>query len=134
MMAIAVCAFALQSCKSKPTDKDVQAVVTSFEKAVANENFDEAKKLSTESSNSMLDMQVGLSTGMPDSLIQIQKAAQEKARNATITFGKTTFNEDGTEATVIFTSSDDGMEDTHYLIKEGDKWLVDMEGGMPEGE
>lgn len=134
MMVVAVCAFVLQSCKSKPTDKDVQAVVESFEKAIANENFDEAKSLSTDGSNSMLDMQVDQSSMLPDSLVATQNAAKEKARNATITFGKTTFNEDGTEATVIYTSSADGIEDTHYLVKEGDKWLVDMEGGMPEGE
>ena len=54
------------------------------------------------------------------------------AKSATISFGKTTFNEEGTEASVIFMSSESpGKEETIKIKKVDEKWLADMGGDMP---
>ena len=134
MMIVAVCAFVLQSCKSKPTDKDVQAVVENFVKAIANDNYDKAKELATDGTDAMLEVEK-LQTGMiPDSLMTETNAAKEILKTATLSFGATTFNEDGTTAEVNFTSSAGNTEETMYLKKVDDKWLVDFEADMPPGE
>ena len=54
------------------------------------------------------------------------------SKNATLTFGTTTFNEEGTEATVQYSSSEvPGVEETITVKKVEKEWLVDMAAGMP---
>ncbi len=132
MMIIAVCAIALQSCKSKPSEQDVQNVANDFIKAVTNEDYDKAKELATDESDKMLEQIKMLSSMIPDSLQAEYNERRSAAKNAKITFGATTFNEDGTEATVKFTSSESpDKEESIMLKKVDDKWLADMQASMP---
>ncbi len=133
-MAIAICAFTMQSCKSKPSEKDVQATVENFYKALANEDYARAKELGTESTDNNVEIIKMNSSMIPDSIMAEMSERRERVKNATLTFGETTFNEEGTTAEVTYTSSADGTTDQAYLVKEGDKWLIDLEGGMPAGE
>jgi len=132
MMVVAVCAIAFQSCKSKPSDKEVQGVANDFIKAIANEDYDKAKDLATDGTDKMLEQMKMFSSMVPDSLQGEMDSARAIARNATYTFGETTFNEEGTEATVKFTTSEaPDKEETIVLKKVDKKWLADLEAGMP---
>lgn len=131
-MVIAVCGIALQSCKSKPSEKDVQDVADKFLKAIVNEDYDAAKELGTDNTDQMIEQIKMFSSMIPDSLKGEMDSARAIAKNATITFGATTFNEEGNEATVKFTSSEaPDKEETITLKKVDDKWLADMGGDMP---
>ncbi len=132
MMVVTLCVIALQSCKSKPSDKEVQGVANDFIKAIANEDYDKAKDLATDGTDKMLEQMKMLSSMVPDSLQGEMDSARAIARNASYTFGTTTFNEEGTEATIKFTSSEaPSKEETIVLKKVDKKWLADLEAGMP---
>lgn len=132
MMVVAISAIVLQSCKSKPSEKDVQAVANDFLKAIVNEDYDKAKELGTDQTDEMIEQIKMFSSMIPDSLQGEMDSARAVAKNATISFGSTTFNEEGTEATVVFTSSENpGKEETIKIKKVEKEWLADMGGDMP---
>ena len=132
LMVVVLCTVALQSCKSKPSEKDVQGVANDFLKAIVNEDYDKAKELGTDETDQMIEQIKMFSSMIPDSLQGEMDSARNVAKSATISFGKTTFNEEGTEASVIFMSSESpGKEETIKIKKVDEKWLADMGGDMP---
>ena len=136
MMVVAVCAIALQSCKSGPSEKEiqkeVQGVADNFIKAVIAEDFDKAKELATDGTDKILEQINMVASMIPDSLQDENNARKQASKNATFTFGATTFNEEGTEATVMFTSSQTPDKEESIILKKVDKkWLADMEASMP---
>lgn len=132
MMVVAVSALMLQSCKSKPSESDVQGVANDFLTAIVNEDYDKAKELGTDETDQMIEQIKMFSSMIPDSLQGEMDSARAAAKNATISFGTTTFNEEGTEASVIFTSSENpGKEETIKIKKVDKMWLADMSGEMP---
>jgi len=131
-MVFAVCAIAFQSCKSKPSDKEVQGIASDFIKAITAEDYEKAKELATDNTDAMLEQLKQYSSMVPDSLRGQMDSARAIAQNATISFGETTFNEEGTEATIKFSTSEaPGKEETIVLKKVDKKWLADLEAGMP---
>ncbi len=132
LMIATVCAVAFQSCKSKPSEKEVQGVANDFISAIANEDYDKAKDLATDNTDKMLEQMKMFSSMVPDSLQSEMDSARAVARNAKYTFGTTTFNEEGTEATIKFSSSEaPEREETIVLKKVDKKWLADLEAGVP---
>ncbi len=132
LMVLTICAVAFQSCKSGNDEKEVQGIANDFITAIANEEYDKAKELATDETDKMLEQLKMFSSMVPDSLQAEMDSARAVARNATYTFGTTTFNEEGTEATIKFTSSEaPENEETIVLKKVDKKWLADLEAGMP---
>ncbi len=132
IMIIATISFVFQSCKSKPSEKDVQDVAEKFLKAIINEDYETAKELGTDNTDQMIEQIKMFSSMIPDSLQGEMDSARAVAKNAKLTFGATTFNEEGTEASVKFTSSEaPDREETINIKKVDDKWLADMGGDMP---
>ncbi len=132
LMIVAVCAIVLQSCKSKPSDKEVQGVANDFLKALINEDYAKAKELGTDDTDNMVEMTKMGASMMPDSLKAEMETLKQEAKKATLTMGAVTFNEEGTEATVKFTSSQaPGREESLKMKKVDKKWLADMAGDMP---
>lgn len=133
MLTVLATALVLQSCKPKPNDKDIQSIVESYVKAIASDDFDKAQELATSGSDSMLQMQKVLELGgyINDTVLAEMNAAKELEMNATLTFGATTFSEDGSKAVVNYTSSAGGGEETIHLQNVDGKWLIDMKADMP---
>lgn len=131
-MIIAVCAIALQSCKSKPSEADVQGIAKDFLDAMKNENYDKAMELATDDTDKMLEQAKMFSGMVPDSLQEEQNARIAAAKSSTITMGAATFSEDGTEATVKFTSSLAPEQEETITLKKVDKnWLADLGASIP---
>lgn len=122
---------ALASCKkdgNSPGD-----VAKAFMEAVDTKKWDEAKKLSTPESATMIDM-----------LKSIYDMAPDSVKNKTTKFEITDEKIEGENATVTLSASDDESpkpkEEKIKLVKKEDKWLVNyskesmMGGGMESEE
>ena len=131
-MVIAVSAIVLQSCKSKPSEKEMQGIAEEFLKALVNEDYDKAKELGNDATDGDIENIKMFSLMVPDSLKSEMDSARTAMKGATFNFGETTFNEEGTEVTVKYTTSiTPTVDETITLKKVDDKWLVDMKADMP---
>ena len=85
------------------------------------QDYDAAKKLSTEDTKTMINTLQGFTSALPDSV-------KQKAKGVTITIK--TVKEEGNTATVTFMASDDAKEQPPLkLVKQNDKWLVQFSKG-----
>ena len=117
LSVILVSGFFLISC-NKSSPKDVaKEWLTDFYHL----DYDAAKKLSTEDTKNMMTTLQGFTNALPDS-------AKQKAK--TVTINIKSVKEDGNNAVVTFTTSDDTKEQPPLkLIKQNDKWLVQFSKG-----
>ena len=85
------------------------------------QDYDAAKKLSTEEAKIMINTIQGFTNSFPDSI-------KQKAKNVTIMVK--TVKEEGNTATVTFVASDDTKEQPPLkLVKQNDRWLVQFSKG-----
>ena len=112
MLAIVGSALMLVSC-NKGTPKDVaQEWLTAF----YHQDYEVAKKISTEETKAMLSTIQGFTGSLPDSV-------KQKAKKVVISIKDV--KEEGDKATVRFMASDDTNEPPALkLVKQNDKWLV----------
>ncbi len=117
LSVILMSGFFLISC-NKSSPKDVaKEWLTDFYHL----DYDAAKKLSTEDTKNMMTTLQGFTNALPDS-------AKQKAKSVTINIKSV--KEDGNNAVVTFTTSDDTKEQPPLkLIKQNDKWLVQFSKG-----
>jgi hypothetical protein len=107
----------LISC-NKSSPKDVaKEWLTDF----YHQDYDAAKKLSTEDTKKMMTTLQGFTNALPDSVKQRAKAVSINIKSV---------KEDGNNATVTFTTSEDPKEQPPLkLVKQNDKWLVQFSKG-----
>ncbi len=110
---LVLCVFSLSSC-SKNTP---EAVAKDWLTAFYHQDYDVAKKLSTEETKAMLVTIQGFSGSLADSIKQ-----KAKLVNITIKSVKT----EGDKATVTFIASNTPTQEEPplKLVKQSDKWLV----------
>ena len=112
-----ISAVVLVSCnKSGPKDVAKEWLTDFY-----HQDYDAAKKLSTEETKTMINTLQGFTSALPDSV-------KQNAKKVTITIKSV--KEDGNNATVTFMASDDSKEQPPLkLIKQNDKWLVQFSKG-----
>lgn len=105
-------AFFLTGC-TKNTPKDVaKEWLTDF----YHQDYESAKKLSTEPTKAMMTTLQGFTNVLPDSIKQKAKA---------VSINILSVKEEGNTATVTFNTTDDQKEQPPLkLVKQNDKWLV----------
>lgn len=109
---IAVLSILVASC-TKNTPKDVaKEWLTNF----YHQDYEAAKKLSTEPTKAMMTTLQGFTRVLPDSIKQKAKA---------VSINILSVKEEGNTATVTFNTTDDPKEQPPLkLVKQNDKWLV----------
>lgn len=116
--SVLILAGILMTGCNKSTPKDVaKEWLTDF----YHQDYDAAKKLSTEETKTMINTLQGFTSALPDSV-------KQKAKAVVITIKSV--KEDGNNATVTFVASDDTKEQPPLkLVKQNDKWLVQFSKG-----
>ncbi len=108
--------FLISCNKSSPKDVAKEWLTDFY-----HQDYDAAKKLSTEDTKNMMTTLQGFTSALPDSV-------KQKAKLVTINIKSV--KEDGNNATVTFTTSDDDKEQPPLkLVKQNDKWLVQFSKG-----
>lgn len=109
-------AFLVSCNKSSPKDVAKEWLTDFY-----HQDYDAAKKLSTEETKNMMNTLQGFTNALPDSV-------KQKAKGVTITIKSV--KEDGNNAVVTFVASDDPKEQPPLkLVKQNDKWLVQFSKG-----
>ncbi|NVO03254.1 MAG: DUF4878 domain-containing protein [Bacteroidetes bacterium] len=117
--AIALLAvITITSCKNSNTP---EKVAESYLKAIAEKNYDEAKKLATEESAASIDMLKSMDTG---------KDAKDAKKEGKVEGMKCDVQ--GEKATCNY--KQDGQDEKIELVKKGEKWLVEMKKESPMGD
>lgn len=114
VFVLAVLAMALMTACKSGTPKDVaREWLTDF----YHQDYDDARKLSTEDTKNMMNILQGFTNALPDSV---------KQRAKRVTINIKSVNEQGNTATVTFTTSEDpnNVQPPLKLVKQNDKWLV----------
>lgn len=108
--------FLISCNKSSPKDVAKEWLTDFY-----HQDYDAAKKLSTEDTKNMMTTLQGFTNALPDSV---------KLKAKTVTINIKSVKEDGNNATVTFTTSDDPKEQPPLkLVKQNDKWLVQFSKG-----
>ena len=126
LSALMFAAVVLVSCGKSDPKGVAKEWLTDF----YHQDYDAAKKLSTEDTKNMIQTIQGFTSAFPDSVKQKAKQTNITIKDAKI---------DGDKATVKFIASDNPTkEEELHLVKQSEKWLVqfsknDMSGGDAKG-
>ncbi len=124
-VAAAVLVITIASCGSNSPKASAEKFLNSF----YHMEYKEAKEVSTEETKKVLDMIEQFSTMMPDSSKQSAKKIKIEIKDV---------KEEGDNATVTYTTSENTQEQKLTMKKENGKWLANyskQDGGMgTEGE
>ncbi len=122
VLAVALMGATFSSCKNGgDPKKDAETAASSFLNSIKDMDYTKAKEFGTDNTAQMLEMMSSFTSMMPDSV-------KEEAKKITFDISEVTISEAGDAATVKFAGSDapDKTEEIK-LVKQEDKWLVDME-------
>jgi hypothetical protein len=112
---VVLAVLALASCGNKSNTPE--AVAEKFLNHLNAQEYAEAKELGTEATGEYLDMMSSLSEMAPDEEVEAAEITELKCEEK--------------EATATCTYKTDGEEASINLVKEEDKWLVDMKKEDP---
>lgn len=115
---VVLAVLALASCGNKSNTPE--AVAEKFLNHLNAQEYAEAKELGTEATGEYLDMMASLSEMAPDEEVEAAEITDLKCEEK--------------ESTATCTYKSDGEENTINLVKEEDKWLVDMKKEDPMGD
>lgn len=113
LFIFAAAALFISACGGGSSSEGPKEVASKFITHVNNMEFDKAKKYGTEATNGILDMVAGFA-GM----------AEDKPENTG--FEILDVQEEGDKATVTYRNEGADADETLTLVKEGGKWLVDI--------
>lgn len=123
LAAIMVFTIGMVSCNSNSPKASADKFLT----GLLHYDYEAAKSVSTEETKKMIDLMAQFSAMMPDSIKQAAKKVKVNIKDA---------KEEGDNATVTYTTSDDPQEKKLNLVKQDGKWLVQYSkmDNMEEGE
>lgn len=117
LLTVAIVTLAMTSCGGGNNPKDV---AKTFLKAMENQNWEDAKAVSTEKTGKMLDMMKGMSKMGNSDSSPTGKFKEIKG-----------VEKDGKEATVKYCCDKNGKESEMTLKKKGGEWKVHMKKEQP---
>jgi hypothetical protein len=119
LLTICFCGSAISCKTAQQKANSPGAVATKFMKHLGALEFDEARKLCTESSQRMIDMLQSLYE------LGVKQGADQSLEKQEVVVNIVNVAIDGNAAVVTYTDKDEKVQ-TIDLVKEKGKWLVDM--------